>query len=166
MYWNLLDDFYLAHLKWQVLNFKVGKWWIPAPKNTFRTREKAPFKEMLMNSFLKTTRKNKNEKFENWKTQLEKMFWIFWEEKGNPAIPEKKRHEKTFLLLGSEENLGACSTTGTSTNSSCTVVTGTSTACSTTCQIQRYTTVPMGLVYLPTWMVDFLVNVGKYTIHG
>ena len=24
----------------------------------------------------------------------------------------------------------------------------------------------MGLVYLPTWMVDFMVNVGKYTIHG
>ena len=24
----------------------------------------------------------------------------------------------------------------------------------------------MGLVYLPTWMVDFYVNVGEYTIHG
>ena len=166
MYWNLLDDVYLAHLKWQVLNFKVGKWWIPAPKNTFRTREKAPLKEMLMNSFLKTTRKIKTKNLKTGKPSLKKCSEFFGEKKGNPAIPEKKRHEKTFLLLGSEENLGACSTTGTSTNSSCTVVTGTSTACSTTCQIQRYTTVPMGLVYLPTWMVDFLVNVGKYTIHG
>ena len=24
----------------------------------------------------------------------------------------------------------------------------------------------MGMVYLPTWMVDFMVNVGKYIIHG
>ena len=22
------------------------------------------------------------------------------------------------------------------------------------------------MIYLPTWMVDFMVNVGKYTIHG
>ena len=24
----------------------------------------------------------------------------------------------------------------------------------------------MGLVYLPTWMVGFMLNVGKYAIHG